>query len=539
MTIKQLLDLAFYPLLFAVFPVISLFAHNVGELTIEQLNTPLIFSLIFMLILWSLWDFFLQNKMKSALISTLIFFLLFSYGHIKFLIINTAANLFRISPDSLNKLENSLPVIFLLALVASTIIFFIMQKKLSNKLQLATNILNVISLSILIIPLTTISLVNWQRLSSSIEPLKVTNTINNQSSAQFPDIYYIIVERYADDKVLKESYGFDNSDFINFLQEKGFYIADSYSNYPFTATSLASSLNMKYLDDYQSQFGKASTDQIPLASYIENNETVKFLKSRGYKYLHFGHQEVPLTEKNANADLNYIYTGQGNAVDFSRFSRLLLDQSAYIPIVSLINQTGNTQFINPIRELRWRYYNVNLDQFNQLSKNTSKEGPKFVFVHTFVTHDPFVFDSDGTYIPFEKANTIKYQDFYIREITYLNSLLKDLVENILKQSKTPPIIIIQADEGPYPEKAFKNMDEFDWKKAGKKELKEKSAIFNAYYLPGVNSDKLYPGITPVNTFRMIFSHYFNEDFPLLEDKIYAQVDNRHPYDVFEITNLIK
>jgi hypothetical protein len=65
---------------------------------------------------------------------------------------------------------------------------------------------------------------------------------------QMPDVYYIILDGYARGDVLEELYSFDNSDFIAALQARGFYVAEaSQANYPQTAFSLASSLNMAYI----------------------------------------------------------------------------------------------------------------------------------------------------------------------------------------------------------------------------------------------------------------------------------------------------
>ncbi len=50
-------------------------------------------------------------------------------------------------------------------------------------------------------------------------------------------------------------------------------------------------------------------------------------------------------------------------------------------------------------------------------------------------------------------------------------------------------------------------------------------ILNAYYLPGHN-DLLYPTISPVNTFRLIFDTYLGADYPLLKDISY---DSPVPY----------
>jgi hypothetical protein len=43
---------------------------------------------------------------------------------------------------------------------------------------------------------------------------------------------------------------------------------------------------------------------------------------------------------------------------------------------------------------------------------------------------------------------------------------------------------------------------------------------NAYYLPGEKKDLLYDGISPVNSFRVIFNEYFNENYELLPDISY-------------------
>jgi len=44
-------------------------------------------------------------------------------------------------------------------------------------------------------------------------------------------------------------------------------------------------------------------------------------------------------------------------------------------------------------------------------------------------------------------------------------------------------------------------------------------VLNAYYLPG-QDDKLYPTITPVNTFRLLFNSYFGGKYDMLADISY-------------------
>ncbi len=53
-----------------------------------------------------------------------------------------------------------------------------------------------------------------------------------------PDIYYIILDSYGRADMLKSVYGFDNSSFMNGLEQRGFFVASrSQANYPKTVLS--------------------------------------------------------------------------------------------------------------------------------------------------------------------------------------------------------------------------------------------------------------------------------------------------------------
>ena len=66
------------------------------------------------------------------------------------------------------------------------------------------------------------------------------------------------------------------------------------------------------------------------------------------------------------------------------------------------------------------------------------------------------------------------------------------------------------------------------------ELREKTGILNAYYLPDLDNNPLYPSITPVNSFRLVFNLYFGTDLELLPDRIYVYYPGR-PYTFYDIT----
>jgi hypothetical protein len=57
------------------------------------------------------------------------------------------------------------------------------------------------------------------------------------------------------------------------------------------------------------------------------------------------------------------------------------------------------------------------------------------------------------------------------------------------------------------------------------------------YLPGVDHRALYPTMTPVNEFRMIFNLYFGSNLPLLPDRSYPQ--QLEPFALIEVTDRLK
>jgi hypothetical protein len=112
---------------------------------------------------------------------------------------------------------------------------------------------------------------------NSTDPELVNNT-------NFPDIYYIILDGYGREDILKELYHYDNSSFSQALNNRGFNItAQSQSNYIQTILSLASSLNMEYLS------GTPSTLPIrgQLMGLIDQSRTRIFLELIGYQYVAF------------------------------------------------------------------------------------------------------------------------------------------------------------------------------------------------------------------------------------------------------------
>ncbi|MDZ7838991.1 MAG: hypothetical protein U5N58_14235 [Actinomycetota bacterium] len=138
------------------------------------------------------------------------------------------------------------------------------------------------------------------------------------------NVYYIILDGHASSTTLKEEYGYDNSEFIQYLKQKGFYIAsESVSNYPSSFLSLASSLNMEYINYLSDRLGQESNDRSLPYAMIEQNKVVELFKSHGYRYIHFSSGWGP-TNYNQYADVN-VSVSQSR---WSEFQTLLIQTTA-------------------------------------------------------------------------------------------------------------------------------------------------------------------------------------------------------------------
>jgi hypothetical protein len=159
------------------------------------------------------------------------------------------------------------------------------------------------------------------------------------------------------------------------------------------------------------------------------------------------------------------------------------------------------RFIKDLRSRDEKKYDIIINDLDKFEGVTKMPGKKFVYLHVLAPHPPFVLGENGEFAPTQDPI-----QGYDNSVTYLNIRIIPLIKTILANSKNPPVIILQGDHG--------------WGATDK----TRTFILNAYHLPGGGASQIYPTITPVNTFRLIFNTYFGGNYPLLEDKSYFLPD---------------
>lgn len=501
-----------YPLLFAAYPVLTLYAINMWQIRFSIIRYSFLVTITAVTIGWIILTQITEDVSKASLVITVLGILFFSYGRVQKGML--ARNL------TWGKNRYLLPLWWFLAL---TVIFFIV--RFITNFTLINTFLNVASLSIFSILLTHILVSMIQKRIRVQSPMmkKIINQKKLLRPPNPPDIYYIVLDGYMRADVLKQAVGFDNRYMIHKLEDLGFYVArESNSNYPYTMLSIASSLNMDYFFTHDNESDRVTRDYTRTYSLLYDHRVGRMFKDAGYRFI----QVVSWwegTNRSAIADELLTWRPVGEAEEFNR---ILLGNTAYYALLG-----KNAQLVQ-IKDQR----QATLYQFNQLAEVGNQSQPTFVFAHIISPHPPYVFGRRGeTVMPPEIGwSAESSQAAYLNQLIYLNSKILNLVKRILTTAKVPPVIVLQSDHGwawavgwdLYPKISVN--EKFD--------VSQVFGILNAYHLPKLPTQKLYPSISPVNTFRLIFNTYFGTKLKLLTDKSYYSDYYKSPYRFVDVTN---
>ena len=502
-----------HPLLAAAYPVVFLFAANAADqVTLEPLWPPLFVAVAAAAVafgaLWAL----LRDPWRAGLVVTVLVTLFLWYGHAW----NLAGTF----------IGNQVPLI--VAWIVAAVGGVLLAVRAGGWRRPASMVLNLVTAALVVFNAAEIAAYSLGGAAAAVTAPSGTSSVEDPEPDARPDIYYLIFDRYGSGENLRANYGYDNSAFLDALRERGFYVADgAHANYIKTPLSLVSSLNMEYLDAEQLQAEAVSgKDAGPIHRQLRGPLRVPTeLKELGYQHVHVANWWEP-SATNATADTVHRYDAA------SEFSSAVLRMSA-------LGAIGAGTSLGPYD--RAVLYEHTLFEFRVLEASADDPGPKFVFAHFLVPHPPYVFESDGSFVKEEPTATDDERAGYLRQLEYTNERILGLVDRLLEgPPEQRPIILLQADEGPFPARYDGDEWAFDWRTATNEELEEKFAILSAYHLPGVDPEAagLYPSITPVNSFRVVLNTYFGADLPLLPDRVFAHRSQERFYDFFEVTDVL-
>ena len=215
--------IVWHPFLFALAPVISLYEHNKDIVDYNYLTKPLLISIISVVIIFFISKKIIKHKNKTALIVTWLILLFWLFGNL--------ADLFSFFPIIITLL------IWVIIFIAVVSLIINSKKDFKN----FTTYFNILTIFLLLWPLSSLAYYEYNK--SHHDTKQQINTEFEQKTDTLPDIYYLVFDGYASQNTLKNVYDYDNSDFIDYLTDKNFYVAkQSHSNYIQTYLSMNASL---------------------------------------------------------------------------------------------------------------------------------------------------------------------------------------------------------------------------------------------------------------------------------------------------------
>ncbi len=383
---------------------------------------------------------------------------------------------------------------------------------------------------------------------------EISRQTATSSADEKPDIYYIVLDRYTNADVLSNQFNYDNSQFTDFLRDQDFYVNDNaYGNYPYTTMSVSSTLNARYTNELVAPYKNSALQSRTLYhNLIWQSSVAKALKKDGYKYYAIG-SWYGASYKAPLADRDYMYdhliTLFGRNKRLRGIEAIEFMKSPYYRFTQLPNikwwpaKIVDSDHIGDVRQ-----------QLNILDDLTTKEKPggRFIFAHILVPHDPFVFNGDGSLSAYPGSDSTgkPIKNKYVEQVEFISSQMKELVNNIQKQSNGKAVVIFNADEGPYPQvlnDTFKkplattqtNTDSIvkdqDMRKWSDDYLKMKFGVLQAVHIPKATVDDL-AHLSSVNVFRIILNRYAGYSLDYLPECHFGLTNgSQNEYNYADIT----
>jgi hypothetical protein len=507
--------LVLHPILFAVYPVLALLAANLQEISPDQALRSLLIVPIAALLLLGLLVLCVRDWHGAGLAATAVLLMASSYGHLYGLLDHV-----QVAGVVLGRHRYLIP----LAVMALTALLIWIWKARPD-LRSTTRLLNLVGSFAVAITLLSIGTTLYRVRSDSSDPLSsvmLQTRLNPPPDAPLPDVYYIILDGYARSDYMQSVFGYDNSEFIAFLESRGFYVArDSHTNHNWTALSLASSLNMTYAQDLGLRLVRGNYPGVFLGR-IRHSIVRDNFESMGYETVGYRSGYIPTEWTDADRFMLPDEMDIESVLSLNTFEGILFQSSIGRIVTDLGGQKARswtaTRESQPYDLLR----EIVLYELDTLPELAGSPGPKFVFAHIVSPHSPYLFDATGVALeqsqaftlvePGEEGPASDPRRLYADQATFITSKIETSIDGILARSATPPIIIIQADHGPH---ALGGVSEDDGPG-----LRLRMSILNAYLVPKTCRPGLYPSITPVNTFRIVFNCAFGAGYPMLQDNSY-------------------
>ena len=492
-------NLILHPFLISILPIFFLFSLNVHEVPINDIFLPILISILITFVSWIILRKIFDG-VKGANMLSLFLLLFVIYGNLRTILHDTG--------DANLQLFNSnliLGTIFLSIGILGLIFF---RRTQENKK--INSIFNVIAITIILILIMNVAIFFINNPVGASQEYFKNIPLIEKNLQEKPDVFVFILDEFAGKNQLMMDFNYDLSSFNQSLNEREFHIPKtSLSNYPNTALSMPSLLNMDYLEFLTFDLDEKSKDmRIPLKLRDQNN-VMKIFKINGYDVVSF---YGGLDATGDTSIVNEKLCSFGTINTDLRKNFVL----TYLP-VSFFNDIFLANFQNEKLQCVFSYIE------NYKTKNSQ---PTYHHIHIRLPHHPFIYDSEGNFLSYEvKADD---KDAYLQQLIFTEKKVLELVDILQKESPESVIMII-SDHGYRPD--------INWAEPSNDDLIRGFNVITSFYFPG-KEFTMDEKISLVNVYRIFFNEYFDYELPILADKQFWY-NPSNPYIHFDVTDKIE
>lgn len=464
-----------YPFLFAICPVLHLYQRNIGEIAPAQALWASAAALGIAFAFWPFTRIFSARPEKRAPILFLFLLLFHSYG----LYYGQIAGLL---PDGLSPLAGH-AVAMVIPTAAWALATCLLIRSLSP-FSVGNRIFRSAVLVLLGWNLLAIVVYHGKSLARTLGEAPAGMPAPSLAAESRPDIYCFVLDEYAAPESAGRLFGVDTSPFTESLRRRNFFVAaGSTTRFALTEAAIADILNLGEMA------GNADA-----GAMVRNSSVVGILQRRGYRIIDFASLKHLFLDA---ADRRIYYDLSRASIFFNDFYRVLFERS----LLRMLPDTWRHRETDLLPFYRQRVLQV----FEKLPAIVNERSPKFVFIHLFSPHEPFVFTAEGN--AGEPGGIWDHSDprRYLGQYKYISRRILETVDAILEESPRPPVILLQSDHGYRGSRRPDN----------RIPPNETVSVLNALHLPGILPENLDPSLSPRNNFRLVFNLYFGTGYPML------------------------
>ncbi len=463
--------------------------ENFGLITVKEVATSGLWMLMGIVFLFGLVFLITRKLLFAALVvffsATCFFFFGAFHDFIKSISIFSVIKSYRYF------------VPIMLSLLALLILF--LRKKI-NILPKITLYLNVLLIIYCFVDLVSVLLLTFQ----PTEKNKQEFNFQYLDVTQKPDVYFLLFDSYPGQKSLTDSFNFNNEKFNNFLLENSFKPLNTRSNYNATFFSMASMLNMRYIDKKYTWNIPTPKEENERQSEIKNASVFTLFKNMGYDIYNYSIFDLE-NNRSSYTQNNFLNNHSRSLNDKVFINRVIRDLAPSMPpdMMALFpNYYDYLVYGN-------KFDNINLEKDIYSFLERKRVKPSFLYAHFLMPHAPYFYDSLGNDISKKILLSSEMNPdtkLFLSYLKYTNQVISRIILAI-KKKNPDSIIIFMSDHGC-------NI----WNISGNFE----QSFYNncAVYFPNKIYGETKNCITNVNFFPYLFNTQYNQKLEYLPDSLF-------------------